>query len=150
MYRMLTPITALDQLMREAKERGTDVERDCDGLPTFLRMPKADQFSSSSHNHGASSSGIGNPDDAHARSSVIPSSSATGAKNAPRAITLSELLTELVIIDGTLDPPVHGLTPNEIRIKDPNGQEPEIPPKSDSNIEDTLAILSAQAGPSNE
>lgn len=39
-YEMLTSsILALDKAVREARERGTDVERDCEGLPTSLRMP---------------------------------------------------------------------------------------------------------------
>ena len=34
---------ALDQLVREARERGTDIERDVDGLPSNLHMPERPQ-----------------------------------------------------------------------------------------------------------
>lgn len=129
--------------MCEAKIRGTDIERCCNGLPTNLRMPNADQFPSSSHIHWASSSGIGNPD-THARRSVIPSSSAIEANDAPREANLDdELLTELVV-DGVVDPALLLTTPNETRT--PYGQLLLLEP---NGIEDTEAILFGQAGSQN-
>ena len=109
--------------MREAKERGTDIERCCDGLPTNLRMPNADiqpdQSSSSSHHHGAGSSEMMNPE-TNAQRSGIPWSSATEA-NARRESTLGELLRELAV-EG-IDPPLL-TTPNETRT--PHGELPKL------------------------
>ena len=54
---------ALDRSIREAQERGTDIERCCNGLPSNLRMPSADIGSdiqsSTSYDDMASASEIG-------------------------------------------------------------------------------------------
>ena len=95
--------------MREAKERGTDIERCCEGLPTNLMLPRTDtrsvSFSSSSHNHEASTLGILTPNTS-AYPSRIPSPSAIEA-NGPSDDPLDDLLTELPIdgIDQPLSAP---------------------------------------------
>ena len=98
--------------MREARERGTDIERCCEGLPTNLRMPTADsqpaKFSSSSRNHVTGTIGVWNPSTS-AQPSRLSWSSATEA-NGPRESALGELLTELTV--DIVDPPVL-ITPNQ-------------------------------------
>ena len=98
----LTSILALDESMRRARERGTDIERCCLGLPMKLRMPHActrpETFSSSSsHYHEPGTAEVWNPD---SDSELLEfSSSSTIVVDEP-----IELLTELAV-DG-LDPPV--------------------------------------------
>ena len=98
--------------MREARERGTDIERCCEGLPTNLRMPTADshpaKFSSSSRNHVTGTIGVWNPSTS-AQPSRLSWFSATEA-NGPRESALGELLTELTV--DVVDPPVL-ITPNQ-------------------------------------
>ena len=97
--------------MREAKERGTDIERCCEGLPTNLRMPTADsqpaKFPSSSRNYVTGITGVRNPSTS-AQPSRLSWSSATEA-NGPRESALGELLTALAVAG--VDPPVL-TTPN--------------------------------------
>ena len=87
-------ILALDRSMREAEDRGTDIERCSAGLPRNMLMPDADtrptKFSSSSHSYGAGTPEV-----------WIPriSESNEGIDSPSR-----ELLTELPV-DG-VDPPV--------------------------------------------
>ncbi len=40
-WRLRCGVLGLNQLMQEAKERGTDIERDCLGLPKSLRLNEA-------------------------------------------------------------------------------------------------------------
>lgn len=122
-YKMLTSILALDQSMREAKERGTDIERCSEGLPMNMLMPDAhtrpDKFSSSAHNHG---SRISSPSAEPLRVPVLSAIDVTEPFDSPPR----ELLTELAV-DG-IDPPVtttpkksstsHGELPRFNRIED--------------------------------
>ena len=101
-YEGLTSILALDESMRRAKERGTDIERCCLGLPMKLRMPQAytrpETLSSSSpHYHKPGTAEVWNPS---SDSELLETSS-------PSTIVVDdpvELLTDLAV-DG-VDPPV--------------------------------------------
>ena len=125
--------------MREAKERGTDIERCCQGLPTNLRMPTADSrpdiFSSSSRNHMAGTTGVWTANTS-AQQSKLSWFSATEA-NGPRESALGELLTELAV-DG-VDPPVL-TTPNQT-------STPHEQPNELISIEDIAASQEPHEGP---
>ena len=100
-YERLTSILALDESMRRAKERGTDIDRCCLGLPIELRMPYActrpEIFSSSSSSsHERSTTEVWNPNPDPELLEI--SSSSTIVVDEP-----IELLTKLAV-DG-VDPP---------------------------------------------
>ena len=101
-YEKLTSILALDESMRRAKERGTDIDRCCLGLPMELRMPyvctRPETFSlSSSSCYERSTPEAWNPNPDPGLLEI--SSSSTIVVDEP-----IELLTKLAV-DG-VDPPV--------------------------------------------
>lgn len=100
--------------MREAKARGTDIERCSEGLPMNMLMPDASsrlfKFSSSMHNHGAATPGVRTPSTSGGPSRVPPLSAIEGIE--PIDSPPRKFLTELVV-DG-VDPPVP-TTPNKTR-----------------------------------
>lgn len=106
--------------MREAKERGTDIERCCEGLPMNLLMPDAgtrsDMFSSSSNSREAGTSVAGSPSTNIGSLRAPPSSAVEGHDNPPR-----ELLTEAAV-DG-VDPPV---PTNLYKIGTSHGELPKL------------------------
>ncbi|KAL9137457.1 MAG: hypothetical protein Q9175_001346 [Cornicularia normoerica] len=122
------PQPALDQSMHEAKERGTDIERCCEGLPMRMLIPdvdtRPDKFSSSSHDYASGTPWIWTPSTS-AESSRVPSSSAIGGDK-PIDSPPRELLTEMAV--NGVDPPVpttpnktttsHGELPKLNRIED--------------------------------
>lgn len=130
-YKELTSTLALDQSMREAKQRGTDIERCSEGLPMSLRMPDADtrsdKISSSFHSHGVSTPGTWTPTTTAPPSRVPSSSVIEGNKkidSPPR-----ELLTELAL-DG-VDPPVP-ILPNKTRTS--HGELPKLQNPEDIEV----------------
>ena len=92
--------------MREAKARGTDIERCSEGLPRNMLMPDAhtrpDNLSPSTHNHGAATPGVWVP----STSTITPrvSSSSTIQGNEPTDSPPWELLTKLAV--DSVDPPI--------------------------------------------
>lgn len=95
------PQLALDRSMREAKERGTDIERCCEGLPRNMLMPGAGTRLPF-HNHRAGLPEVWTPSSSAELSKLPPSSVFEG--NEPIDNPRDELLTELEV-DG-VDPPV--------------------------------------------
>ena len=132
-YKGLTYILALDESMRRAKERGTDIERCCLGLPMKLRMPQAytrpETFSSSSsHYYKPGTAEVWNP---NSDSELLgTSSSSTIVVDEPTG-----LLTELAV-DG-VDPPVP-IIPDETTTS--HGQLPTL-----NRMEDIEAFVSRRA-----
>lgn len=110
--------------MREAKERGTDIERSCEGLPMNMLMPQAytrpEKFSSSStHCYEPGTVEVRNP---YSDYEILKIASlSTIAVYEPRESPPCELLTELAV-DG-VNPPVSTI-PDETRTS--HGQFPTL------------------------
>ena len=123
--------------MRQAQERGTDIERNCEGLPMGMLMPnveaRTDEFSSSAHSHGA-----GTPDVwTQSTNAQPPRDSASFACEADEINDSPppDLLTELAV-DG-VDPLVPTIP---IQTRTSRGELLQL-----HNIEDIGAFLARRA-----
>ena len=127
---------ALDRSMREARERGTDIERCCDGLPTNLRMPAP----------------ISRPDANDMLLAELPTGLLVDGGDPPLVTTANNTSTshgDLSQLDGVEDEEVsltlEDMLGQEAELPDPSQEPPDAsPPSSHSPPPPTTTTASTQ------